>query len=194
MRRLGDVINWPPLPEPVAESEVRGAPWWLALGSVCLAAIGLYFESQPAWWVMALIAVPALLWVTVLLMVLWCLGLACAVSRRTWRRPAWLLAPLIGIVSAVLFGLWVPFLIRFDVSRDALVQVAGTLRNTNTYLAPGRVGAFDLEGTWADGSAVYFTLGVSIDGYGIVFDPEGTSSEASSGEAPFAPGWYQWQD
>lgn len=173
---------------------MRGAPWWLALGTFCLAAIGLYFDSQPTWWGLAMIAVPALLLVSALWLVLWCLGLARAVSRRNWRRPAWLVAPLIGVVSAVLFTLWVPFLIRFDVSRDALVQVAGTLRNTDTYLAPGRIGAFDVEGSWAEGSAVYFTLGVWIDGYGIVYDPDRASWQASSGEAPFAPGWYQWED
>ncbi len=50
-------------------------------------------------------------------------------------------------------------------------------------VAPGRP-------TWSEDGAVYFQLGTWIDGYGVVYDPDG-STPWSRNES-LAPGWYQW--
>jgi membrane protein YdbS with pleckstrin-like domain len=193
------VTRSPDLLEPIPEREIRAAPWLLALATSAVGAFGLYFQSQPSWWALAMLTLPLLMFASVTLACLWVVAFSMAVSFGTWHRRAWLTAPAVGLVATISFALWLPFHLRFELSRPALESAAVELRNDamyvdGTYVQAGRIGALDVHAAWREESAVYFELGCFIDCYGIVFDPDGETSYASSGSEPFAPHWYEWMD
>jgi len=83
-----------------------------------------------------------------------------------------------------------PFSLRFSMARPELEAIAQRMLETGTEEAPVRTQWLRADPAWSEDGAVYFQLGTWIDGYGVVYDPDG-STPWSRNES-LAPGWYQW--
>ena len=121
---------------------------------------------------------------------MWAAPAAVWVYVSSHRPAATLVAGVLGSALLIALVLGWSFSLRFSMARPELEAIAQRMLETGTEEAPVRTQWLRADPAWSEDGAVYFQLGTWIDGYGVVYDPDG-STPWSRNESR-APGWYQW--
>jgi hypothetical protein len=150
-------------------------------------------RPQPLFWLFGDPRLAGLLLLVVpLILLVWVAPAAVWVHVSSHRPAATVVACGLGAALLVAVLLGGPFALRFSMARPELEAIAQRVLLTRTEEAPVRTQWLQLDAARPEDGAVYFYLGSWIDDYGVVYDPERSTSW--SRHESLAPRWYQWMD